>query len=75
MTAADDDAALAIEVRRGAPSEEELAALIAVVSEAYIGEAAAAVVQDAAGPNAWSMSRRSLRTPLPRGLRWGAFGG
>ncbi len=44
-----------IDVLRGAPTEEELAALIAVVSEAYTGEAAEAVAADDARRSAWSL--------------------
>ncbi|HKP05970.1 MAG TPA: acyl-CoA carboxylase subunit epsilon [Microbacterium sp.] len=63
-----------IEVHRGAPTEEELAALIAVVSEAYTGEAAEAVADDRENRTAWQLSQRSLRQPLNRDLGWGRFG-
>lgn len=61
---------VAIDVRRGAPTEEELAALIAVVSETYAREAAQAVVEDAAPTSAWSQTQRALRQPLRRELGW-----
>ena len=61
---------VAIDVRRGTPSEEELAALIAVVSETYAREAAHAVAEDSAPPSAWSQTQRSLREPLRRELGW-----
>ncbi|WP_194397769.1 acyl-CoA carboxylase subunit epsilon [Microbacterium atlanticum] len=64
-----------IDVLRGAATEEELAALIAVVSEAYVGEAAEAVADDSARRSAWSLSQRALRLPLQRELGWGRFGG
>ena len=64
-----------IDVLRGTPTEEELAALIAVVSEAYVGEAAEAVADDRATRSAWALSQRTLREPLRRDLGWGRFGG
>ncbi|MEV8273866.1 acyl-CoA carboxylase subunit epsilon [Microbacterium sp. NPDC077184] len=57
---------ITIDVRRGNPTEEELAALIAVVSEAYATEAATAVVEEEPSRSAWAVSQRGLRTPLPR---------
>ena len=63
-----------IEVLRGAPTEEELAALIAVVSEAYTGEAAETVADDSTTRSGWELSQRSLRQPLNRDLGWGRFG-
>jgi hypothetical protein len=68
-------APVAIDVRRGSPTEEELAALIAVVSEEYATETANAVADDRAARSAWSLSQRALRTPLRRELGWGRFGG
>ncbi|WP_127472853.1 acyl-CoA carboxylase subunit epsilon [Microbacterium sulfonylureivorans] len=64
-----------IDVLRGTPTEDELAALIAVVSEAYVGEAAEAVADDETARTAWSITQRSLRTPLRRELGWGRFSG
>lgn len=66
--------ALQIDVRRGTPDEDELAALIAVVSEGYATEAAAALA-DAPRRSAWELSRRAMRAPLRRELGWGRFGG
>lgn len=57
---------ITIDVRRGNPTEEELAALIAVVSEAYATEAATAVVAEEPCRSAWAVSQRGLRTSLPR---------
>lgn len=73
MTAPHDEPA-AIEITRGSATEEELAALIAVVSEAYAREEATAV---AAEPHvsAWNRTQRSLRTPLRRDIPWGRFSG
>ncbi|MDX2377000.1 acyl-CoA carboxylase subunit epsilon [Microbacterium sp. LRZ72] len=64
-----------IDVRRGAPSEDELAALIAVVTEAYTVEADSAVADDAPTMSAWQRSARGLRAPLPQGSVWGRFEG
>ncbi|WP_169581699.1 acyl-CoA carboxylase subunit epsilon [Microbacterium thalassium] len=76
MTIAGDDAAgVRIDVLRGTPNEEELAALLAVVTEAYTGEAAEAVADDNTSRTAWSLSQRDLRQPLRRELGWGRYGG
>lgn len=62
------------EVRRGAPTPEELAALIAVVGDAYgseqAGETATPVTR-----SRWELSARGLREPLRRERGWGGFGG
>jgi len=71
---ADARESVTIEVRRGAPTEEELAALIAVVTDAYTGEAAEAVADDRRTRTGWELSQRSLRQPLNRDLGWGRFG-
>lgn len=63
-----------IDILRGAATEGELAALIAVVTEAYTGEAAEAVADDRVRRTAWELSQRSLRAPLNRDLGWGRFG-
>ncbi len=63
-----------IDVLRGTPTEEELAALIAVVSEAYSGEAAEAVADEPVRRTGWSLSQRAMRQPLRRDLGWGRFG-
>ncbi|WP_194409137.1 acyl-CoA carboxylase subunit epsilon [Microbacterium cremeum] len=77
MSTADDTAreAVTIDVLRGAPTEEELAALIAVVSEAYATEAAEAVADDAARRSGWELSQRAIRQPLRRDLGWRAVVG
>jgi hypothetical protein len=64
-----------VDVLRGSPRSDELAALIAVVTEAYAEETAGATVDDTAARSGWSLSQRSLRTPLRRDLGWGRFGG
>ncbi|MDQ1215316.1 acyl-CoA carboxylase subunit epsilon [Microbacterium arborescens] len=70
-----DERPLRIEVRRGTPTPEELAAVIAVVSESYAQEAAEAVAPEPAPESAWRRSARALRTPLRRGFGWGRFTG
>lgn len=67
--------ALRIDVLRGSPTAEELAAAIAVVSEEYRSEAAAAVAAPARRRSAWEVSARALRAPLRREIGWGRFGG
>ena len=64
-----------IDVRRGSPTEEELAALIAVVSQEYAAESAEAVADDRPTRSAWSVSQRGLRQPLRRDVGWGRFAG
>lgn len=66
---------MVIDVLRGTPSEEELAALMAVVSEAYAAEAAGATSDAPTGLSAWGLSQRSLRVPLRRDVGWGRFAG
>lgn len=63
-----------LDVTRGTATEEELAALIAVISEAYATEAAAAVA-DEPSVSAWTRTQRPLRRPLRRDIPWGRFSG
>lgn len=66
--------AVEIQVLRGSATEEELAALIAVLSEAFVAEEADAVA--AQKPvSAWERNQRALRTPLRRDIPWGRFSG
>ncbi|WP_417562156.1 acyl-CoA carboxylase subunit epsilon [Microbacterium sp.] len=66
---------LRIDVVRGNPTDEELAALIAVVTEEYSSQEAAATASDAPTRSAWELSARNLRQPLRRELGWGRYGG
>lgn len=68
--AAETSGGLSLGVRRGDPTPEELAALTAVVSDAYARETAAAVAAETRGMSAWAVSQRALRAPLPRELGW-----
>lgn len=63
-----------VEIVRGNPSEEELAALLAVVSEAYVHESQEAVAEEPR-VSVWQRTQRSLRAPLRRDLPWGRFSG
>ncbi|MGN8025050.1 acyl-CoA carboxylase subunit epsilon [Microbacterium sp. 22242] len=63
-----------IQVVRGTANEEELAALIAVLSEAFVAEEADAVAAEK-HVSVWERSRRGLRGPLRRDLPWGRFSG
>ncbi|MGM1016805.1 MAG: acyl-CoA carboxylase epsilon subunit [Actinomycetota bacterium] len=63
-----------IDITRGDATDAELAALIAVVSDAYVQEAAAAVA-DAPRVSAWQRTQRPLRRPLRRDIPWGRFSG
>ena len=68
-------AAVRIDIRRGNPTAEELAVVVAVVTEAYEREAADAVVEDGPLRSAWEVSARGLRAPLRRDVAWGRFAG
>lgn len=59
---------------RGTANEEELAALIAVVSDTYEREAADAVA-DEPHASAWQRTQRPMRRPLRRDIPWGRFSG
>lgn len=63
-----------LEITRGTATEEELAALIAVVSDAYVQEASAAVAEEPR-VSAWMRTQRPLRRPLRRDIPWGRFSG
>ncbi|KQR21188.1 acyl-CoA carboxylase subunit epsilon [Microbacterium sp. Leaf151] len=78
MTVADDareNAPVVVEVVRGAPTEEELAAAIVVVSEEYAREAASATVTDDVVRSRWELHARGLREPLNRAAGWNGFTG
>lgn len=75
MTPAEEaEEPLEIQVLSGHATEEELAALIAVLSEAFSQEEATATAPDLP-VSAWSLTRRGLRTPLRRGIPWGRYSG
>lgn len=63
-----------LRVVRGTANEEELAALIAVVTDAYEREAADAVA-DEPSVSAWQRTQRPMRKPLRRDIPWGRFSG
>ncbi|HCS60535.1 MAG TPA: hypothetical protein DIW46_03925 [Microbacterium sp.] len=63
-----------LRIVRGTANEEELAALIAVVTDSYQQEAADAVAEEP-HTSAWQRTRRPLRTPLRRDIPWGRFSG
>ncbi len=69
-----DELPTALEITRGAATEEELAALIAVISDAYATEAADAVAVEPHA-SAWTRTQRPLRAPLRRDIPWGRFSG
>lgn len=73
MTASEQPSA-DVRIIRGAASEEELAALMAVVSDAYITETADAVAEEPRN-SAWQRTLRPLRQPLHRDIPWGRFSG
>lgn len=71
----DEGTGVTIDVLRGAPNADELAALMAVVSESYAVEAATALADEVPTRSAWEVSARAMRTPLRRDLGWGQFAG
>jgi len=73
--AASGEEPLRIDVVRGTPTEDELAALIAVVTEEYSCQEATATASDRPARSAWELSARGLRTPLRRELGWRGFAG
>lgn len=72
MTEEHRTAAPDVRIVRGEASEEELAALMAVVSQAYIAETDAATIDDAP-VSVWARTQRGLRVPLRRDIPWGRF--
>ena len=75
VPAAAGRAAVRVATRRGNPPAEELAAVVAVVTEASEREAAAAIAEDSPRRSAWEVSARGLRAPLRRDVAWGRFAG
>ncbi|MBF9335614.1 acyl-CoA carboxylase subunit epsilon [Microbacterium lacticum] len=69
------DEAPRVDVRRGEPTADELAAVVAVVTEAYQREADEAIAEPEPRPSAWQVSARALRPLLRRDIGWGRFGG
>ncbi|SJN34700.1 hypothetical protein FM104_08555 [Microbacterium esteraromaticum] len=63
-----------IDVVRGTPTEEEVAALIAAVSDAYMHETSEAVAEEP-HVSAWRQTQRGLRRPLRRDIPWGRYFG
>lgn len=68
------DSAPDVRIVHGTASEEELAALLAVVSDAYVEEVADAVSPEPT-VSAWARTQRAMRTPLRRDIGWGRFHG
>lgn len=68
------DQAAELRIVRGTANEEELAALIAVVTHAYEREAADAVAEEPR-ISAWQRTQRPMRQPLRRDIPWGRFSG
>ncbi|MGP6172083.1 acyl-CoA carboxylase subunit epsilon [Microbacterium sp. A196] len=63
-----------VRIVRGTANEEELAALIAVVTDAYAREAESAVV-DEPNVSVWERTQRPTRPSLRRDIPWGRFSG
>jgi hypothetical protein len=66
---------ISLEIVRGDPDAEELAAVIAVVTHAYAQEAAASTASEPRARSRWDISARGLRSALPRERGWSGFGG
>lgn len=63
-----------LRIVRGTANEEELAALMAVVTDSYAQESADAVAEEPS-ISAWQRTHRQLRKPLRRDIPWGRFSG
>ncbi|MFL0565681.1 acyl-CoA carboxylase epsilon subunit [Microbacterium sp. 179-I 1D1 NHS] len=75
MSQPDDTAPTApVQVRRGDASPEELAAVVAVVSEALIREEQTAVADEPA-VSAWRASGRGIHRGIRRDVPWGRWAG
>lgn len=76
-TAPDADSApdVSVEVVRGSATEEELAAVLVVVTEAYAAEQADAIAPEPVARSAWELSARAPRSPLDRAAGWRGFTG
>jgi len=73
---ADDAAEHGVNVRilRGAATQEEIAAVTAVLSAALVEEASRAEAVSSEYPSAWEQSRRTMRSPLTAGAgQWRNF--
>ena len=66
---------VAIDIRRGNPTDEEIAAVVAVVADAYARQVASLEADDTPKTTPWLQSRRRMRAPLRRDLGWGRFRG
>jgi hypothetical protein len=64
-----------IDVTRGRPTDEELAAVMAVVPVVYAAETDAATAPEPVARSRWELSARSLRRPLDRDRGWAGFTG
>lgn len=60
-------------VTSGDPTPEELAAVIAVISDAYASEVAAAEAVDVPKLSTWMRTRRKMRGNLRRDLDFGSW--
>ncbi|WP_144797277.1 acyl-CoA carboxylase subunit epsilon [Microbacterium paludicola] len=72
MTA--DQPSADVRIVRGSANEEALAALLAVVTDAYEREAEDAVAEQP-HVSAWQRTQRPMRAPLRRDIPWGRFSG
>ena len=63
-----------LRIVRGTSDEEELAALIAVVTDSYERESEEAVVEEPS-VSVWQRTQRPVRKPLRRDIPWGRFSG
>ena len=68
-----DEPELSLAVTRGEPTPEELAAVIAVLSETYAAEAHDANSADKPEPSEWMRTRRQMRSPLRRARGFGSW--
>ncbi len=68
---ADPDDVVRVDLVRGHPDEDELAAVVAVATAAYLQETRAAVAEERPRRSAWQIAATAPRPPLRRDLGWG----
>ncbi len=68
-----DEPALSVAVTRGTPTPEELAAVIAVISETYAAEVEDAKSEDKPEPSEWMRTRRQMRRAPDRNVGFGSW--
>ncbi|WP_147436714.1 acyl-CoA carboxylase epsilon subunit [Microbacterium telephonicum] len=72
MSMADPDGVVRVDLVRGHADDDELAAVVAVATAAYLQETRAAVAEEQPRRSAWQITATAPRAPLRRDLGWSA---